>query len=127
MSHFAAAYRMSKEEAVYRLFADSGEFHQIHLPPRRPGSDDGLTAGRRICGVAGLRGRSGKMERWLDARTPPVPWRCHRSLVADALEVRGVPVIEVLSESNWRPHPLTPFAQVEGTQITYPPQQASLL
>jgi uncharacterized protein (DUF488 family) len=56
-----------------------------------------------------------------------VPWRCHRSLVADALNVRGVPVIEILSESNYRIHELTPFAQVEGGRITYPPQQAALL
>ena len=56
-----------------------------------------------------------------------VPWRCHRSLVADALGVRGVPVIEILSESSYRMHQLTPFAQVEGVRITYPPQQAALL
>jgi uncharacterized protein (DUF488 family) len=56
-----------------------------------------------------------------------VPWRCHRSLVADALSVRGVPVVEILSESNYRMHQLTPFAQVEGLRITYPPQQATLL
>jgi uncharacterized protein (DUF488 family) len=55
-----------------------------------------------------------------------VPWRCHRSLVADALEVRGAPAVEILSESNWRMHPLTPFARVEGLQITYPPEQATL-
>lgn len=56
-----------------------------------------------------------------------VPWRCHRSLVADALSVRGVPVVEILSESKYRLHQLTPFAQVEGVRITYPPQQATLL
>ena len=56
-----------------------------------------------------------------------VPWRCHRSLVADALSVRGVPAVEILSESNYRMHQLTPFAQVEGLRITYPPQQATLL
>jgi uncharacterized protein (DUF488 family) len=56
-----------------------------------------------------------------------VPWRCHRSLVADALNVRGVPVIEILSESSYRMHKLTPFAQVEGAKITYPPEQATLL
>ena len=55
-----------------------------------------------------------------------VPWRCHRSLVADALNVRGIPAVEILSESNYRMHKLTPFARVEGTQITYPPQQATL-
>jgi uncharacterized protein (DUF488 family) len=56
-----------------------------------------------------------------------VPWRCHRSLVADALSVRGVPMVEILSESSYRMHKLTPFAQVEGVRITYPPQQAALL
>jgi uncharacterized protein (DUF488 family) len=55
-----------------------------------------------------------------------VPWRCHRSLVADALSVRGIPVVEILSESSYRTHMLTAFAQVEGTQITYPPEQAAL-
>jgi uncharacterized protein (DUF488 family) len=56
-----------------------------------------------------------------------VPWRCHRSLVADALGVRGVPVIEILSESSYRAHKLTPFAHLDGTRITYPPAQAKLL
>jgi uncharacterized protein (DUF488 family) len=55
-----------------------------------------------------------------------VPWRCHRSLVADALCVRGIPVIEVLSASKYRVHELTDFAQVDGTRITYPPEQARL-
>jgi uncharacterized protein (DUF488 family) len=56
-----------------------------------------------------------------------VPWRCHRSLVADALSVRGVPVVEILSESDYRMHRLTPFAQVEGVRITYPSEQSRLL
>lgn len=56
-----------------------------------------------------------------------VPWRCHRSLVADALEVRGVAVVEIFSETNYRMHALTPFAKTEGTAITYPPEQAELL
>lgn len=56
-----------------------------------------------------------------------VPWRCHRSLVADALEVRGVEAIEVLSATDWRMHKITPFAHIDGTTITYPPEQASPL
>jgi uncharacterized protein (DUF488 family) len=56
-----------------------------------------------------------------------VPWHCHRSLVADALAVRGVPVVEILGEAEQREHKLTPFARVQGTTITYPPAQASLL
>lgn len=49
-----------------------------------------------------------------------VPWRCHRSLVADALEVRGVEAVEILSSTSWRIHKMTPFARIDGTQITYP-------
>lgn len=56
-----------------------------------------------------------------------VPWRCHRSLVADALNVRHVPVFEILSPNSFRAHSLTPFAHVTGSQITYPPAQASML
>jgi uncharacterized protein (DUF488 family) len=56
-----------------------------------------------------------------------VPWRCHRSLVADALEVRGIPAVEILSETSARMHKLTSFARVDGTTITYPPEQMGLL
>jgi uncharacterized protein (DUF488 family) len=56
-----------------------------------------------------------------------VPWRCHRSLVADALDVRGIPAVEILSETSARMHKLTPFARVDGTTITYPPEQIGLL
>jgi len=56
-----------------------------------------------------------------------VPWRCHRSLVADALCVRGIPVVEILSETNARAHKLTAFAHVEGERVTYPPMQAPLI
>jgi uncharacterized protein (DUF488 family) len=49
-----------------------------------------------------------------------VPWRCHRSLIADALVARGVAVEEIVSETRRTPHKLTPFARVEGTLVTYP-------
>jgi uncharacterized protein (DUF488 family) len=49
-----------------------------------------------------------------------VPWRCHRSLVADALLVRGVAVSEITSGIRSRPHSLTPWAEVKGVAITYP-------
>ncbi|WP_237757909.1 DUF488 family protein [Anaeromyxobacter sp. PSR-1] len=49
-----------------------------------------------------------------------VPWRCHRSLVADALLARGVGVEHVTGPGRTRPHRLTPFARVEGRRVTYP-------
>lgn len=58
-----------------------------------------------------------------------VPWRCHRSLIADALTVRGIEVLEILSAAKSQPHSLTPFARVEGQQVTYPgkPIQTSFI
>lgn len=49
-----------------------------------------------------------------------VPWRCHRSLVGDALTVRGIPVLDIMSEHKSVPHQLTKFAQVRGEEILYP-------
>jgi hypothetical protein len=49
-----------------------------------------------------------------------VPWRCHRSLIADALLVHGCGVEEIESLKRTRPHALTPWACVQGKQITYP-------
>ncbi|HYL07976.1 MAG TPA: DUF488 domain-containing protein, partial [Candidatus Udaeobacter sp.] len=50
-----------------------------------------------------------------------VPWRCHRSLISDALTVRGAEVKHITSLAEPSSHRLTPFAQVEGGRITYPP------
>jgi uncharacterized protein (DUF488 family) len=49
-----------------------------------------------------------------------VPWRCHRSLIADALVVCDWEVRHILSLASAPPHQLTPFAAVEGERITYP-------
>ena len=50
-----------------------------------------------------------------------VPWRCHRSMIGDALLVRGVRVEDIIGPKGRKPHVLTAFAHVDGTQITYPP------
>lgn len=49
-----------------------------------------------------------------------VPWRCHRSLIADALLVRGVVTRDIQSLTRATPHKLTSFARVTGEDITYP-------
>lgn len=56
-----------------------------------------------------------------------VPWRCHRSLVSDALLIRGIRVLEIISAAEPKEHKLTPFACIRGTRITYPADQGSLL
>jgi uncharacterized protein (DUF488 family) len=49
-----------------------------------------------------------------------VPWRCHRSLIADALLPHHYRVEEISSLTRTRPHKLTPWARVRGTCVTYP-------
>jgi uncharacterized protein (DUF488 family) len=49
-----------------------------------------------------------------------VPWRCHRSLIADALAVRKIPVKHIVSFSRAQAHKITPFALVRASRITYP-------
>jgi 3-methyladenine DNA glycosylase/8-oxoguanine DNA glycosylase len=56
-----------------------------------------------------------------------VPWRCHRSLVADALTVRSAQVEHITSAKRATPHRLTTFAQVDGLRITYPGDGGSSL
>jgi uncharacterized protein (DUF488 family) len=48
-------------------------------------------------------------------------WRCHRSLIADALLVRGIRAENIMSRTRRQAHTLTPFAKVHGTTVTYPP------
>jgi uncharacterized protein (DUF488 family) len=55
-----------------------------------------------------------------------VPWRCHRSLIADALTAHGIAVTDILSAAKSQPHVLTPFAHVDGHCVTYPAETASV-
>ena len=64
----------------------------------------------------------GKISRTAIMCAEAVPWRCHRSLVGDALLVRGIAVEDIMSKRKSSPHKLTKFAQVNGEQILYPPE-----
>lgn len=55
-----------------------------------------------------------------------VPWRCHRSLIADALTARGALVEHISSRTHASPHRMTPFARVQGTSVTYPGDSSRL-
>jgi hypothetical protein len=55
-----------------------------------------------------------------------VPWRCHRSLIADALLARGVDVLEIVSATRTTPLTLHPWAHIERTIVTYPGEQQTL-
>jgi uncharacterized protein (DUF488 family) len=52
-----------------------------------------------------------------------VPWRCHRSLIADALVARGYEVRDIMSAASAKPHILNPMARVQGHQVTYPSKE----
>jgi uncharacterized protein (DUF488 family) len=55
-----------------------------------------------------------------------VPWRCHRSMIADALTARGVPVVHLMGAAKSHPHKLTSFARVEGGRVSYPSPELDL-
>lgn len=55
-----------------------------------------------------------------------VPWRCHRSLIADALLARGWGSADIQSATKTLPHQFTPLARVGGIRVTYPPAQLEL-
>jgi uncharacterized protein (DUF488 family) len=54
-----------------------------------------------------------------------VPWRCHRSLIADALQAHGRDVRHIMTPKRANQHKLTSFAKVSGTRVTYPATEAS--
>jgi uncharacterized protein (DUF488 family) len=59
-----------------------------------------------------------------------VPWRCHRSLIADAVLARGGSVEDIFvlpdGRSSRKPHKLTSFAEISEGRLFYPPQQPAL-
>jgi uncharacterized protein (DUF488 family) len=61
-----------------------------------------------------------KLRRTVIMCAEAVPWRCHRSLIADALLARGIEVADILSAKPAKPHTLTSFARVDGERVTYP-------
>jgi uncharacterized protein (DUF488 family) len=67
-------------------------------------------------------GDDARTEGWrLFGGAEAVPWRCHRSLIADALLVRGWRVTDLFDAKKASPHELTRFATVRAVEITYPP------
>lgn len=54
-----------------------------------------------------------------------VPWRCHRSLISDALIARGVAVVDIYSETVAKPHKLSPIAVVVDGEVCYPGAHAA--
>ena len=51
-----------------------------------------------------------------------VPWRCHRSLIGDALLIRGWTVLDIMGIGQCKPHRLPDFARVVEGNLEYPAQ-----
>jgi uncharacterized protein (DUF488 family) len=112
-----------------------GYVHLKELGGRRHTTKDSINTGWRNLSFRGYADymqteefRAG-IERLIDlARAQPtaimcseaVPWRCHRSLIGDALLAHGFRVLDIMSEISAKPHGLTPWARVEGLTVTYP-------
>jgi uncharacterized protein (DUF488 family) len=65
----------------------------------------------------------GKRERIAVMCAEAVPWRCHRSLIADALLARGISVAHIMGENKLIAHELTSFARIVGAKVVYPPEE----
>ncbi|HYM33503.1 MAG TPA: DUF488 domain-containing protein [Candidatus Cybelea sp.] len=115
--------------------------HQPALGGLRRPKPDSVNAGWRNAGFRGFADYmqtpafENAIEQLIsDARRDPlvimcaeaVPWRCHRSLIADALTVRGIDVRHIIDAKPPHAHALTPFAKVSGQQISYPTEAPDL-
>jgi uncharacterized protein (DUF488 family) len=131
MPHFAKA-------ALEGSLAAHG-FRYVHMPElgglRKPKPDSINTGWRNVsfrgyadymqtdefwAGIDRLEGLA-QHDRVAIMCAEAVPWRCHRSLISDALTLRGVEVRHITGPSQPTLHMLTPFAQVGDGRITYPP------
>jgi uncharacterized protein (DUF488 family) len=61
-----------------------------------------------------------KLHRTVIMCAEAVPWRCHRSLIGDALLAHGIEVADIMTTKPAKPHTLTSFARVDGQKVTYP-------
>jgi uncharacterized protein (DUF488 family) len=109
-------------------------FHLESLGGRRHAKKDSINTGWRNSSFRGYAdhmasdefrtGLSSLLDLAREKRTAimcaeAVPWRCHRSLIGDALLVRGVHVEDIMSATSLRPHQMTPFAKSRGLDIVY--------
>jgi uncharacterized protein (DUF488 family) len=123
----ALAESLTEAGLIYR--------HEPNLGGRRVASPDSLNKGWKNASFRGYADymQTGEFQEALGtlmaeaarSRTvimcaEAVPWRCHRSLIADRLLASGWDVWHMLGPSQVQPHRLTAFAVVQGHRLLYP-------
>lgn len=130
------------QEALAQSLREAGLQYR-HMPAlggRRKSRQDSINAGWRNQGFQGYADYMQTQEFWdaveelvdIGQQSPSavmcaeaVPWRCHRSLIADALVIRGWTVQHIISVSSLKTHILTPFAKAGAGRLTYPAENDS--
>jgi uncharacterized protein (DUF488 family) len=130
------------QEALAQSLREAGLQYR-HMPAlggRRKSRPDSVNLGWRNQGFQGYADYMQTQEFWdalekladIGQKSPSVimcaeavPWRCHRTLIADALVNRGWTVRHIISASSLKTHTLTPFAKVEAGRLTYPSENPS--
>jgi uncharacterized protein (DUF488 family) len=134
------------QDALDKSLQDSGIQYR-HMPSlggRRRSRPDSVNVGWRNEGFRGYADYMQTREFWDSVENlmalgqsltlaimcaEAVPWRCHRSLISDALVSRGWTVRHIISASSLQTHTLTPFAKLDEGSLTYPaedPQDSTL-
>jgi uncharacterized protein (DUF488 family) len=90
--------------------------------PQFRGYADHMASGEFQAALAGLL-RHASREAVAVMCSEAVPWRCHRSLLADALVARGAEVVQAIAPGQAAPHRVTPFARIRDGQVTYPAER----
>jgi uncharacterized protein (DUF488 family) len=133
-------------ETLAKSLADAGIQYR-HMPAlggRRRNQPDSVNVGWRNEGFRGYADYMQTRDFWIALDdlvatgqklsvaimcAEAVPWRCHRTLIADALVGRGWTVQHIISANSLQSHALTPFAKLEADRLTYPaegPQDSTL-
>ncbi len=130
------------QEALAQSLREAGLQYR-HMPAlggRRKSQPDSVNVGWKNQGFRGYADYMQTQEFWnaLEVLVPigqslpvaimcaeAVPWRCHRTLIADALVIRGWAVHHIISASSLKTHTLTPFAKPDAGRLTYPSDSPS--
>jgi uncharacterized protein (DUF488 family) len=119
----------------YLARASIGYTHIQKLGGHRPARKDSINTGWRNASFRGYADymatpefsggldaliRIARVEQTAMMCAEALPWRCHRSMIADAMIEKGWGVRDIMSSKPSTEHRVTPFLRVVDGQLTYP-------